>query len=232
MSAKWWLTPMLFFAGATLPAATIISAVDGPPPNSLQLNDPGSTVTGAAVVSWTQSVSYTNVSISAYLFANVPALAGQPEQYKAYLTNIAGPGTTAANNIASPVTGAGIPFVAPAPGSPTLLFSGLTLGPGNYLLTIQALNTSDGGLLWESKAGLVPTVGAGVAYGALSLAMSDGSIGQLDAGFAPASSFAQLSPNGTVMFEVSGDLVAPEPTNLLLCGAGFLALGLLRRYRP
>jgi hypothetical protein len=149
MKYSFRFAPLLLVTIPFVHAATIVSAVDSTTPNSLQLNLPGSAATSAAVVSWTQSITYTNVSIDAYIFAEIATTpGGQPEQYAAYLTNGIGPGTTAANNVELPITGLGQPFTPPAPGTPTTLFAGMTLGPGTYYLTIQALNQSTGGFLW------------------------------------------------------------------------------------
>jgi len=223
--------PVAFVFVTVAHAGVIIQAVDSGSPNSMQLNLPNSAVTSAAAVSWTQTGSYSNVSVSAYLFGELPVTGGQSEQYTAYLTNNIGAAATAANNVAPPVTNFSQPFSAPAPGTPTLLFSGLTLGPGTYYLVIQSLNTSAGGFLWESKAGLSPVFGSGVSGGAFYLASSDGSTGALNAGFAPGSVFGQPSIGGSVMYSVTGDpgTSTPEPLSLMLSGVGLAAFGLLRR---
>jgi hypothetical protein len=223
------IAPLLLAFAPIVPAATIVSAVDNGVPNSMQLNLPGSATTAAAVVSWTQASAFTNVNVEAYLFGG-----GSPnEQYTAYLTNAIGPAATAVNNIAPPITNVSQTFVAPAPGTPTTLFSGLSLGAGTYYLVIQSLNTSSGGFMWESKAGLSPTFGAGVSGGQFYLASSDAAYGLLNAGFAPGSVFAEPFIGGSVMYTVTGEAssATPEPLSLGLCGAGLLAIGLARRRR-
>lgn len=225
MKRKMWIA---LCVAQVLSAGTIIQAVDNSLPNSMQLNDPGSATTRTAAVSWTLNQTYTNVNVSAWLFGT--------EQYTAFLTNSIGPGTTAANNVAVPVTNFSQPSDLPFPGTPTQLFSSLTLTPGTYYLIVQALNNNDGGVLWESKAGLSPTFGAGVTGGEFFHASNDGQFGSLNAAFAPASTFAQPSIGGSVYYSVTGDsqssdAATPEPATMAIVGAGLLVLGLARRKR-
>lgn len=230
MKLTYWIAPAFLLTASLAGAATIISAVNNTVPNSMELNLPGSAVTAAGVITWTQTSTFFNVSVSAYLFSNNPT-GGPPEQFTAYLTNSIGPATTAANNLASPITGIGSTSAAPAPGPATLLFSGLTLVPGTYYLTIQSLDTSVGGFFWESQAGLSPTFGSGVTGGQFFLAKSDGSTGSLNPTFAPASTLPLTNIGGSVFYTVTGDTTAPEPGSMVLLGLGLVALGAIRRRR-
>lgn len=236
MNKKTSILPLLLAFVPFATAATIIQAVDNSSPNSMQLDLPGSAVTAAGVVSWTQTVGFANVSVSAYIFSEAGPDGTPGDQYTAYLTNKIGAGTTAANQVANPVTNFAAPFDAPVPGTPALLFSGLTLGPGTYYLVIQSLNNSPSGLLWESKAGLAPTFGAGVSGGNFSRALSDGSVGQLNGAFAPASDFPLMDIGGSVMYAVTGEAAAndgvPEPASRALAGLGLIAIGVTRRLSP
>jgi hypothetical protein len=113
-----------FFVSAILASAvvnaTIIAAetVAGAP-HSVQANDPEG-------VNWTQTGSYTDVSIFAVISAQNIVGNGTGT---VFLTTKIGAGTTTADEIAR-TTLSGIAF-----GGDSLipLFSGLTLGPGTYL---------------------------------------------------------------------------------------------------
>src|SRR5664280_630683 len=79
-------------------------------------------------ISWSQAGSYTNVSITARLYSSEPM-----DVVTAWLTTHVGPGTTLSDQIATE----SISF-QPTPNYPSdvILFSGLTLDPGTYYLSI------------------------------------------------------------------------------------------------
>src|SRR6185436_34801 len=95
-----------------------IVSVDGP-------TTVGSTVdsTDAWYASWTQTNTYTDVSIAAKLRFG-------PNNGTAYLTTAIGPGTTVADELAT------LSFTAPATSTLFHLFTLPVLGPGTYYLTL------------------------------------------------------------------------------------------------
>jgi hypothetical protein len=104
----------------TFSLAPIVSVSEAPDNDFLIIG------TGAVETSWTQTGSFSNVSIAA-------PLANGPDQI--YLTNAIGPAATQQNVIASvmlPITGQ-----TSGAASLTTLFTGLNLGPGTYYLVVQ-----------------------------------------------------------------------------------------------
>jgi hypothetical protein len=92
-------------------------------------------------VSWTQTGSYTDVTISAFLSSATDGALGTGT---IYLTDQIGPGTTVANQIAeTTVSGLAFPQL-----TATSLFSGLDLGPGTYYLITASNFSGGGGLGW------------------------------------------------------------------------------------
>lgn len=82
--------------------------------------------------SWTQTVTYSNITIAASLYSDGGTATGN-----AYLTTQVGTGATAATQLATAA-------ISIANTSPQLLnlFSGLTLGPGTYYLVINPTTES------------------------------------------------------------------------------------------
>lgn len=169
-------------------------------------------------VFWTQTETYTDVSISAYLSSSGFDGDGSGT---VYLTNAIGPGTTMANEIAQ-ISLSGLPS-APAPA--TNLFSGLTLGPGTYYLT-----SSDGslpGLAWENFDSVAVNVAPGGSIGPeVNIGISP------PPAFPPAASLSAFPVN--FAFSVTGTPAAvPEPSSvpLLLTIIGGVGLRLRIRTR-
>lgn len=107
-------------------------------------------------------------------------------------------------------------------GNEHTVFSGLSLGPGNYYLTFQS--TNGGALGWIGFGGppISTSLGTGVAYlGGNGLNLS---------GFAPAGTSS--TTDRTLAFLVTGDLQdsrVPEPSTLALTLAAAALLHLKRR---
>jgi hypothetical protein len=166
---------------------------------------------------WTQTGSYSGVTISATLAGGVVF----PGTGIAYLMNQIGPGTTAANQLASP-------FAVTAPtasNSSITLFSGLTLGPGTYYLLITGSSSTPVG--WPGTSNPTYTEDAGVS-GVAELLTST------QATYAPASTFTPSS-SGAFFFGVTGTPVVgtttPEPGTLGTLGAGLAGLIVVIRRR-
>lgn len=152
-------------------------------------------------VFWTQTGRYTGVSISAYLSSADVLDPSRPDGAgTVYLTNAIGPGTTSAKQIAQ-ATVSGLTL---DPAAPIDLFTGLTLGPGTYFLTISG--GDPGGLGWESFSPITDTTAAGGSLGG-ELAFSLPS-------YPPAASF--IDSTATFAFSVTGTPTpVPEPSSAL-----------------
>lgn len=202
-----------------LRAGTIVSTLNVTGNSFLQIGHVNASFPDdVAEASWTQTGSFSNVSVSAEID---PGL-NQSSAFTgiAYLMTQVGPGTTVSNEIANaPFSVTGTEF------NPTLvtLFSGLTLGPGTYYLVLSAPASEPYGG-WESALGTTPTTAPGVSI------IGQGFSGN-SAGYAPSTSFSFTSFNSnlnTVEYDVTGNSV-PEPSTLPLLLLALIALGAAHR---
>jgi hypothetical protein len=202
---------VLFTASVALQAANIITTTGTSPF--------GFTGQPAFVLSWSQSAGYTGVTITMPLVDNTPTPLSGVEG-TVYLTNQIGPGTTSANNIAAPVNISGLTGTV----STVTLFTGLTLPPGNYYLTLVPTNTNPMSSSPQGASGANVTVTTGTSV----ITLGAGVPGTV-AGFPPASTVT-INPPGNIFYSATGTLVpnlTPAPSSLLLmltvvlAGAGF-----------
>jgi hypothetical protein len=107
-----------------LPAATIMS--DGTP-------EPGTPTGQSVAAGFNLTSTWTNVQIELQVATQI---GGAGSSITAFLTSQLGTGTNASHNVQAPVV-----IVVPPGNSTQILFSGLTLGPGNYFFS---LNPADG----------------------------------------------------------------------------------------
>ena len=172
------------------------------------------------VEGWQQAALYNNVTITAPLRDNSSGGPIVGVEGTVYLTNSIGPGTTAANLVAPPVSISGLT----ASFTTQVLFTGLTLGPGNYFLVFKSTNTNPLSMSMEGSSFPVVTAGVGIfPRGGGSVVTSDP--------FPPASNVT-LQPPGNLFVTVTGDLVtdfsipALSTWALLILGGVLLVVGL------
>ena len=177
---------------------------------------------GLWVVSWTQTGTYTDVTIG----ANIAVNGGNPSEEAtgtAYLMTQIGAGTTISDEKETgPVSVMGNPGL----NDMTTIFSGLSLGPGTYYLVIDpsSVNLADS-LVWAAAGTPTQTLGTDVSD------VMAFSATTTNAAFPPANTFAtgQLTP----IFSVTGDLgvtTTPEPSTTVFLAFGFAALFVARKF--
>ncbi|MEJ2684557.1 MAG: hypothetical protein P8Z71_09200 [Candidatus Sulfobium sp.] len=218
------LSCFIFFAliatGGISHAANILN-ITGPSPFGFQ----NQTV---LVEGWSQSGTYSNVSITMPLRDESTGSPIAGVEGTVYLMNQIGPGTTSAHEVAPPVSISGLTdtFV------PYTLFSGLTLPPGNYYIVLSSTNTDPLSMSAEGTGNSTVTTGIGVnALGSEAPETPDA--------YPPASSLT-LSQPGNLFITVTGDLVSTAAVSvpaldiaglamLMLCLAGAAIFTLHRR---
>jgi len=202
----------------SLPAVTIISVTDSDP----DLPGNGNIVSNTALaMSWQQSQGFNNVTVSAAIGANLPIGSGEPV-ITAFLTTQVGAGTTLATHQVATAS-----VNVPLSGDPhplLTIFSGLTLGPGTYFLSV--FHSSGGSPDWNFEPSATVTSDVGATAAGLYRALSP-----FDGVYLPASTFSLLT-SGSGFFTVTGDVdnAVPEPSTFALIGIGIAAVA-FRRYR-
>jgi hypothetical protein len=173
--------------------------------------------------SWTQTGSWTNVSISAELGNGSNYGHSGGDAISVYLTNRIGPGTTVANQIAST-------SISPATVDETdTLFTGLSLGASTYYLVLGAP-----GQFAEWYGTSLPTVttGTGVSGNGDSFAAKPNTTP--DDAFPPASNFTADNTEN-LLVSVTGDAGSvssvPEPSYAVFLSTALMALAFVKRKR-
>jgi hypothetical protein len=225
-----WVALAILISPVPLKAAPIIISVTAPPALSTLIDS-----TSVVSTSWSQSKAYTGVSIAALVDS---AIVGQTPTADAYLTTVIGPGTTTMDEIAR------AQFAVPATlpvcsisscGAMVTLFSGLSLGPGNYFVTMSPDPLSSGIVGWFPALNPTVLVDTGVSEGTSFIAPAVAS-------YPPASAFTVytmgLPPiifDVAMNFAVTGTTAIPEPsTSTLIAFAALLLIlskGVARSYR-
>jgi hypothetical protein len=202
-------------ASLVLPASAAtmieISDLNGtlPPPNDRSF-EVGTSKQQAEVMGWSQSIAYGDVRISAFLGDSRVG-----STVTAYLTSAIGPG-------------AGLPIatstvsIAQTTGLPasTELFSGLTLEPGSYFLTLYNFDLSTAtDPAWYRGASVA--FGPGITANGEFYANNhgDGTVDPVN----PWRSTFKTSPLYDSAFIVTGTVV-PEPSAMAFLGLGLLGL--------
>jgi hypothetical protein len=156
-------------------------------------------------VSWTQTGTFNSVAIEAPLESATPNFATGT----AYLSNKLGAGAGSGNVLDT----FNISTNNNDPSTLISLFTGLTLGPGTYYLSIEESSS----LFWIGAGSPVKTLASGVTQGPDMT--SSGAIGSP----AISTSFVDFT-NGNPLFQVTGTpgttTTTPEPSMLLLLLAG------------
>jgi len=173
-------------------------------------------------ISWTQTGTYTGVTISAL----VGSVDGSSETVNAYLTDAIGP------SAGSPIATASVtvPSFATIGGiTEATLFSGLTLGPDSYYLTLFNPDTT-GRVNIQWALGSSTTFGNGVSGNSEYYANTNPNIGSPNTA-SPWQSVFLTSALYSDGFTVAGT-ATPEPSTFALFGAGLLGVGAAaRRWR-
>jgi hypothetical protein len=179
-------------------------------------------------VPWTQTVTSSNVTLSAVFSSNIGAASGDW-----YVTRSIGPGTTSADVVTSGVYNVSSQFslaqfhdfnLAPR----TVLGTGLSFAPGTYFLVLDGpAGRNQNNLDWTGEEAVGAFMAPGFSVGSFSVAGSNFGLGT--AAFAPAGNFSEF-PGFTFVFEMDGNTAAiPLPASLPLLAAGLAMLGLVWR---
>jgi hypothetical protein len=150
------------------PSDTIILSVTAPPGLSTGIYD-----TAVVSTSWSQANAYTGVSIAVLVDA---LQVGLSPTAHAYLTTRIGPGTTPMDEIAHAqfTVPLELPICSPSScGATVTIFSGLSLGPGTYFVTMGPEATSIGTVGWFPAQNPTVLLDAGVSAGDSFLAWNE-----------------------------------------------------------
>ncbi len=191
------------------------------------------TANSAQEIGWHQDDYRANLSVTVSLrsFTVGPAL----QSVNAFLTDAIGPGTTAADQIASTLLP--LPSIL-FPATKFTLFSGLNLAPGNYYLTLAGTAPMGPGWVVSDSSDAV-VAAPGVSFlgegGSTNPTVANGL-----ADYRPASTFFDIVPSSspafyglTLQLDQASPLVgAPEPAELGLIGIGLWLLSLWTRRKP
>ena len=173
-------------------------------------------------VSWSQSITYTNVSISVPLQDGSSGGPIAGVEGTMYLVNQIGPGTTPANNAAPPIPISGLS----ATFTNIQLWTGLTLPPGTYYLVFASANNNPMSLSPEGVSSPVTlTAGLGIAQGFEAGVTDINNIGA----FPPANAFNAGVSGANIAVSVTGDTnqVPPAPPVVQAPALGVLGLASL-----
>ena len=198
-----WKPALLAGALVTLcsysPASTVVSVTDSANPVNRATFFLGGQFSNVVAASWTQATSFSNITINASLVSIDDSF----RSGTAYLMKAIGSGTTPLSELVAPAV-----FTVPVgsqfgPVPLTVLFSGLSLGPGTYYLVLSApfRNETDGShLRWQIATDPVITTTTSVTIGSTFLA--DSFVSTVDP-FHPASNFLVDLQDRRPMFEVT-----------------------------
>jgi len=168
-------------------------------------------------------------------------IVGEMPSATAYLTTHIGPGTTVMDEVAQAVftVPLELPVCSPSScGANVTLYSGLSLGPGAYFLTLGPPTAGNSVAAWFPAINPRVIKDTGVTLGPCVVAF-----GAAIAPYPPASAFGPLGSCGSqgdtplvMIFTVTGTaenaVPEPAPVALIGCGALFLLSGQSHRWKP
>jgi hypothetical protein len=208
-----WISPLIH--------GTTLVQTDGPADGAW---------TGIIGVDWQQTVGESNVSISVPFFLEPGAPVQPPSSVHAYLTTSIGPETILADQVAASTVSV-LPSAGPSVSY--VIFSGLSLSPGSYFLTINDTGTPVGSsresVGWAGEAPATQaTISTSPGFSNVGFYTLNGY--QAQTAYDPADpltplisfSVTNVQESAAVNFEASGDPVsaAPEPS-----AGSFIILG-------
>ncbi|MBI4906953.1 MAG: hypothetical protein HY820_25220 [Acidobacteria bacterium] len=210
--------------GISTQAATMVSSTSPGPSAYMAL---GGSFERIVVQPWTQLETYANVQIAAEVFITDGT---SPHVGSAWLTNSVGAGATNANVIATADFTFPVAATSSAAVPMTVMFGGLTLGPGTYYLILTGDTVNANARGWRANAAATVVTANGITTEKQRFADNLG-FGVLNTGFVPASTFVEPSSNALLLFTVTGDLAnVPEPSGMAMVGlVGLLLVGFVRR---
>lgn len=196
---------MLWVLLGTSAQAATIYGVTGPSPFGFDNQNP-------VAIGWSQAIGYRNVSLSIPL---ADLVAGGPiggTEGTIYLMNRVGPGTTTANEVATPVPISGLS----ATFTTHVVFSGLDLPAGNYYVVFVSTQTGSLSNSMEGTSSPIKTMAPGVTE-------IGWTSGLTPAAYPPATAALGDPPgSANVFMTVTGD---PAPASVpALSPAGLIAL--------
>jgi hypothetical protein len=222
-----WPTALLAGALVTFSSyasgTTIVSVTDAAMPVNRSSLFLGGEFSNVVATSWTQALSFSDVTIEASLVS----IESTFRSGTAYLLDAIGPGTTPASEVVPPEN-----FTAPIANTNagqvplTVLFSGLTLGPGTYYLVLSAPSETVTGvtgspLTWQVPTDPVTTTAPSASIGS---AFEANTVNSTVSPFPPASSFLTTE---APIFEV---IAIPEPKTSALVLMSIAAMILYRNW--
>ena len=195
---------------ASANGATLMEVAPGGP---FAFSGPPIGFKAAQAVGFSLDKAYTNITIEAAIGGTAAFPAGQ-----AYLTTAIGPAATQSNELHSTAVNYPVANIGSLP--LMTIFSGLSLGAGDYFLVFETPQTTASNIAGWGLGNAVSTAN-GITF--------LGSFGRVpSAAYAPSSSFGQVTDTHH-RFRVTGDAAVPEPATLALTGFALLTIGFIRR---
>jgi len=186
---------LIFLASAMAAQAATIVSVSGP------VNFSGAVGSEQALTAgFSTSQAYSDIAIRAFISGP------SSETYTAYLTTSIGPGTTIADQVATVAQN----FPGFSPGTLTPIFTGLSLAPSTYYLTIFNSATTNGA--WSSTNAPTFTTAPGASYVFSGYFITNGN----PLPYPPAANFVDSSAQGQTLIFTVATAEIPEPATAYL----------------